>query len=215
VNIQVLVLAKAPVPGLVKTRLCPPCTPAQAAAVAAAALLDTADAVSATDAADRTLVLSGRYPIRPGWRVVAQRGRGLGERIAHGYADAALPGVPAVLVGMDTPQLTPAHLSRVAAALDHADAVVGPAPDGGWWVLGLRDPVDATVLRDVPMSTPDTGRHTVAALRARGLTVAYAELLRDVDTADDAWAVAAEAPGGRFAAAVRRHVPYPVRIRAS
>jgi len=60
VNIQVLVLAKAPVPGLVKTRLCPPCTPAQAAAVAAAALLDTADAVSATDVADSGVTATTR-----------------------------------------------------------------------------------------------------------------------------------------------------------
>jgi rSAM/selenodomain-associated transferase 1 len=207
VNVQVLVLAKAPVPGRVKTRLCPPCTPAQAAAVAAAALADTIDAVTAADVSDRTLVLSGRYPAPAGWRVIGQRGGGLGERLAHGYADAAQPGLAAILVGMDSPQLTPAHLAGVRAALGRADAVIGPALDGGWWALGLRDPADAVVLRDVPMSTPDTARYTAAALRRRGLTVTHAEPLRDVDTAGDAWAVAGEAPRGRFAAAVHRHVP--------
>ena len=209
-NVQILVLAKAPVPGRVKTRLCPPCTPAQAAAVAAAALADTIGAVTATDAAERVLVLSGQYRAPAGWRLIGQRGGGLGERLAHGYADAARAGLPAILVGMDSPQLTPAHLTDAAAALGRADAVIGPALDGGWWALGLREPADATVLCGVPMSTPDTARRTVAALRRRGLAVAHTGPLRDVDTAEDARIVAAEAPTGRFAAAVRRHVPIPV-----
>jgi uncharacterized protein len=71
----VLVIAKAPVPGRVKTRLCPPCTPRQAAAVAEAALLDTLDMVNLTPAASRTLVLEGRFDPPPGWLVAEQRGQ--------------------------------------------------------------------------------------------------------------------------------------------
>jgi glycosyltransferase A (GT-A) superfamily protein (DUF2064 family) len=109
--------------------------------------------------------------------------------------------------------VTPAHLAVVTARLDSADAVLGPAADGGWWVLGLRDPAHAIVLNEVQMSTVDTGVSTAAALRARGLCVAYAEPLRDVDTATDAHVVARSCPGGRFAAAVRTHVAAPAEVR--
>jgi uncharacterized protein len=209
-RLQLLVIAKAPVPGRVKTRLCPPATPEQAARIAAAALADTIDAATATPAAQRCLVLSGRYRAPVGWRVVAQRGAGLAERLANGYADAARPGLPALLVGMDTPQLTPALLTAAAAGLSGADAVLGPAEDGGWWALGLRQPAHARALLAVPMSTPDTGRATVDALRRGGLRVALLPTLRDVDTADDAYAVAARCPGGRFARAVAVNLPQRV-----
>ena len=69
-----------------------------------------------------------------------------------------------------------------AAALDDHDAALGPADDGGWWVLALRDPEAAQALADVPMSTPTTFDRTRAALRARGLDVTTVETLRDVDT---------------------------------
>ena len=120
----------------------------------------------------------------------------------HGFADTAT-GTPSLLVGMDTPQLTPGLLADAADALRRSDAVLGPAADGGWWALGLREPAHAVALWTVPMSMPDTGERTLAALRARGLGVALLPTLRDVDTAADAHAVAALCPGGRFAAAVR------------
>jgi uncharacterized protein len=207
VTASLLVLAKAPVPGRVKTRLCPPCTPAQAAAVAAAALADTLAAVHATPAVQRTLVLDGEYPAPAGWAVARQRGDGLGARLAHAFADTARPGTPALLVGMDTPQVTPRHLTRILAALDHADAVIGPATDGGWWTLALRDPHAAAALHDVEMSTSDTCRQTVAALVCLGLRVAVDATLTDVDTATDACLVADLVPGSRFARAVRDRVP--------
>ena len=78
-----------------------------------------------------------------------------------------------------------------------------PATDGGFWLLGLREPGHAEALRAVPMSVPDTGARTAAALRGRGLRLAYAPPLRDVDTAADAWAVARAHPHLTFAAAVR------------
>jgi glycosyltransferase A (GT-A) superfamily protein (DUF2064 family) len=201
----VLVIAKAPVPGRVKTRLCPPCTPRQAAAVAEAALLDTLDMVNLTPAASRTLVLEGRFDPPPGWLVVEQRGAGLAERLANAFADAP-PAPTSLLIGMDTPQVTPAQLVDLGRALDTADAVIGPAEDGGWWALGLRDRRHAEILRAVPMSTSDTGPATMAALVARGLLVAVGPTLRDVDTAADAHAVARQAAGQRFARAVRDNI---------
>lgn len=210
VPVQLLVIAKAPVPGKAKTRLCPPCTPEQAARIAAAALTDTLAAVRATPAVRRTLVWHGPSGGLSGWYVVSQRGDGLGERLAHAFADTAVPGLSSLLVGMDTPQLTPALLTGLVEQLaSGADAVLAPALDGGWWALALAEPRHGRVLRDVPMSTADTGALTAAALRGLGLTVLDGPVLRDVDLADDARAVAAQCPGGSFGAAVRDHLPTP------
>ncbi|MEU7872282.1 TIGR04282 family arsenosugar biosynthesis glycosyltransferase [Dactylosporangium sp. NPDC049140] len=198
-RVQVLLLAKTPVPGRVKTRLCPPWTAEQAASLAAAAIADTADVLAATPAVARTLVVDGALAAPRGWGRVPQRGAGLGERLAAAYADTARPRVATLLVGMDTPQLSVGHLVDATARLATADAVLGPAEDGGWWLLGLRDPAAAAVLADVPMSTADTGALTRAALRERGLAVSTAATLRDVDTAPDARAAAAAAPATRFA----------------
>jgi len=206
VNRQLLLIAKAPVPGRVKTRLCPPCTPDQAARVAAAALADTITALDATPAARRTIVLNGQYRQPPAWHTVRQYGTGLAHRLANALVDTALPRTASVLVGMDTPQLTPAHLDALTGGLADHGAVLGPAEDGGWWGLALRDPFHADALRDVPMSTPDTAQWTVKALRERGVRVGFGPVLRDVDTAADAWAVADDC-AGEFPAAVRQNVP--------
>jgi rSAM/selenodomain-associated transferase 1 len=197
-----VVLAKAPRAGRSKTRLCPPCTPAQAAALARAALADTLDAVLATPAARRVLVLDGPAGnwVPAGVDVIGQRGDGLDERLAHAFADV---GEPALLVGMDTPQVTPADLVDGLARLlaPGTDAVLGPAPDGGYWAIGLRAP-DPRAFLGVPMSTARTGRAQLARLRALGLRVALLPARRDVDRIADARAVAALAPGGRFARAL-------------
>ncbi|WP_431926291.1 TIGR04282 family arsenosugar biosynthesis glycosyltransferase [Micromonospora wenchangensis] len=214
--LRVLVLAKTPVPGRVKTRLCPPCTPAQAARVAAAALADTLDTVGTATVDARVLVVDGDLPAPPGWERLAQRGGPLADRLAHAFADTRTAGAATLLVGMDTPQLTVAHLDTARDLLGRADgpdAVLGPADDGGWWTLGLRDPGHATVLRTVPTSVASTGALTLAALRRRGLRVHLLPRLRDVDTAVDAHAVAALCPpDSRFARAVAVDVPSPTAV---
>ncbi|WP_328528357.1 DUF2064 domain-containing protein [Nocardioides sp. NBC_00368] len=205
----VLLVAKAPVPGLVKTRLAAEIGETAATAVAAASLLDTIEACTLAVGPERCrLALSGDVSAGfraveiesaiAGWTVTPQRGKGLGERLANAHADVA---GPVVQIGMDTPQVTPARLLAVAAGLDAADAVLAPAEDGGWWALALRDPSAAAALREVPMSTPETYAATRAALEALGLRVAAGERLRDVDHLADVAPVAAAAPGTRFAAA--------------
>jgi len=200
---DLIVIAKEPVPGRVKTRLTPAYTPAEAAALAEAALRDTLDAAAAAPARRRTLALAGTPgPWLPaGFTVAAQRGGGLDERLAAAFDDA-WAGRPLVLIGMDTPQVTPALLARAARELGRRDAVFGPASDGGFWLLGLRRP-DARLLRGVPMSRPDTGAVQLARLRGAGLDVGLLPELTDVDTPADAHAVAALAAGGRFAATLR------------
>nr|GLJ84462.1 hypothetical protein GCM10017588_31900 [Microbispora rosea subsp. aerata] len=137
-----------------------------------------------------------------GYDVVAQRGRDLAERLAAAFADAwaALP-VPVVLIGMDTPQVTPALLAEAGRLLDGHDVVVGPAADGGFWLLGQRTP-DPALLAGLPMSRPDTGALLMERIRAAGVRCALLPELTDVDTAADARAVAALAPSSRFAAAL-------------
>jgi uncharacterized protein len=162
IQAQLIVLAKAPVPGRVKTRLTPPFTPQEAAMLVAAAFDDA-------------------------------------------YASLA---VPVVLIGMDTPQVTPGLLETVAQPLaaGEADAVFGPAEDGGFWLLGLRRP-DAGLILGVPMSADHTGRVQLDRLRDAGLRVRQVPELLDVDTAEDAERVAWQAPGSRFAATLASLLP--------
>jgi uncharacterized protein len=204
-NAQAIVIAKEPVPGRVKTRLTPPFTPAEAALLAEAALTDTLAAVVATPVTRRVLALDGSPGnwLPAGFDVIAQRGSGLDERLAAAFAEAhaTLP-LPMVLIGMDTPQVTSGLLADAAGMLDcgEADAVFGPAVDGGFWLLGLRRP-DRSLLAGVPMSRADTGRRQLDRLTAAGLRVAMMPELTDVDTAREAELVASEVPGSAFAVA--------------
>nr|WP_232789151.1 DUF2064 domain-containing protein [Streptomyces odonnellii] len=197
-----LVVAKAPVAGRVKTRLTPPFSAEEAARLAEASLVDTLYAVLAAPVRRRVLVLEGAPGawLPAGIEVVPQTTGGLDERLAAAFG---LCDGPAVLVGMDTPQLTPELLAPALApdAWDGCDAWFGPAVDGGFWALGLAVP-DPALLCGVPMSVPETGAVQRGRLTEAGLAVRDLPPLRDVDTAHDAALVAAEAPDSRFAAAL-------------
>jgi uncharacterized protein len=205
---QIVVIAKEPVPGRVKTRLTPPFTPAEAAALAEAALTDTLTAVAGTNVARRVLALAGTPGswLPRGFDVISQRGAGLDERIAWALTDAhvTLP-LPLVLIGMDTPQVTPALLAAAAEPLvsDTADATFGMAQDGGFWLLGLRR-VDPALVLGVPMSQPDTGARQLDRLERAGLRIRRLPELIDVDTAAEAEHIAAITPGSEFATCMSR-----------
>lgn len=197
----VVVIAKSPVAGQVKTRLCPPLTTHGAATLAAAALTDTLDAVRGAAATRRVLALAGALSAPPpGFEVLPQRGDCFADRLANAFADAG-PG-PVLLIGMDTPQLASRQIDLALTELLATDVVLGRAIDGGWWALGLQDGRHAEVLQDVPMSTPDTAAGTYLALRTLGLRIHELPWLRDVDTFPDAVAVARLAPATRFARAL-------------
>ncbi|MFJ7628683.1 DUF2064 domain-containing protein [Streptomyces sp. NPDC097595] len=199
-----LVIAKEPLPGRVKTRLTPPFSPAEAARLAEASLTDTLHTVLALPAARRVVVLEGAPGpwLPPGIEVVKQGAGGLDERLAAAFG--ACTG-PTLLIGMDTPQITASDLAPALApgAWGGCDAWFGPAEDGGFWALGLAEP-DPGLLRGVPMSVPETGAVQRRRLVDAGLTVRDLPRLRDVDTAADAAEVAALAPDGRFAAELAR-----------
>ncbi len=192
-------MAKEPVAGRVKTRLCPPCTPEQAATLAMALLADTLAAVAATPAAWRTVALDGESGdwLPDGFGVVAQRGDGLDERLAAAFADA---GAPAVVIAADTPQVTPELLGFALATLGEpgVDAVLGPTDDAGYWALGLRRP-DSRAVVGVPMSSPLTLSAQRDRLVGLGMRVVELPALRDVDSIADARAVAGDIPNSRFA----------------
>lgn len=205
-------MAKVPVAGEVKTRLADVAGDVGAADAAAAALLDTLEAgTAAFPSGRRVLALAGDLrrarrcaeleEAARGWIVVRQNGLGFGERLADGHRQAhALAGGPVVQIGMDTPQVDPTVLQELAERARHLGApVLGPAVDGGWWVLVTTHPGQAEVLTQVPMSRPDTGRLTAAALMDAGHPPATTVTLRDVDLPEDADAVAAAAPWTRFA----------------
>ncbi len=191
-----LVIAKEPLPGRAKTRLTPPYSPQEAARLAEAALVDTLAVVALVPARRRVVVLDGAAGgwLPEGFEVAPQVGGGLDERLAAAFA---LADGPTLLVGMDTPQLEPDVL---AAGLGRD--CIGLARDGGFWVLGLRRP-DPSLLLGVPMSQPWTGAVMRQRMVGAGLDVMDLPRLTDVDTAEDAAAVAAAAPGSRFAATWR------------
>lgn len=201
----IVVLAKEPVPGRVKTRLMPTYTAIQAAALALAALQDTLSAATAVPGAAVVLALDGTPGewLPAGLSVVPQRGGGLDERIAAALEDAWTPGRPILLVGMDTPQVTPALLGECLETLATTDAVLGHADDGGWWALGLHRP-DPDLLLGVPMSTGQTGARQEQRIRASGRRLTLLPRLSDFDVPADVARLVTLAPQSRFAAAHAR-----------
>lgn len=196
------VMAKAPMPGRSKTRMCPPLRPEEAAAIAEAALVDTLAAMAGALVRRRVVVLDGDAgPWLPrGFEVVRQRGDGLAERLANAFDDL---GGPVVLIAADSPQVTSSMLDEAVDSVGPggSGAVLGPAEDGGYWAIGLRFP-DRRVLAGIPMSLPETYVTQRRRLYDLGSTVTELRTLRDVDRFDDAVAVAAAMPRSRFAAAV-------------
>lgn len=184
---HILVMAKAPVAGRVKTRLCPPCTPAEAAGLARAALADTLDAVAACGAGRRIIALDGEPGdwLPEGFEIIPQSEGGFDRRLGDAWAAAGGPGVQ---IGMDTPQVTATLLDAALATLELTDAALGHATDGGWWAIGLRRPARA-VFADIPMSTAHTGAAQLARLRALGFGITMLPTMTDFDTATDLAAV--------------------------
>lgn len=209
-----LVVAKAPVPGQVKTRLGRVVGMERAADLAAASLLDTLATCAAAYGVERChLALEGDLAVAAraddlvaatgGWTVHPQVGAGFAERLVRAHGDVAeASGAPVVQVGMDTPHLSGTALLEAGSMLTSPDrAVLGPAYDGGWWLLGVGGPHLLAHVGEVPMSTGSTGELTRRALLRAGAELSEVLALRDVDEVEDAASVAGAAPGSLFARA--------------
>ena len=194
-----IVIAKTPRPGLVKTRLMPPLSADEAWAVAWACLDDTLAAAAAVPSSRHVLLLSGEPGswVPDGFEIIPQVGGGLGERLAAGFEAVA---DDAIVIAMDTPQVDPTSLARALRALRSThDSVFGPAADGGYWLLGFRrDVSSASVLDGIPMSTDRTGAAQLHRLQSLGLTTLTLETLRDVDDVDDLLIVGTAHPSTRL-----------------
>ena len=181
---QLVVIAQEePRPETMDGRLSPPWTLAQAAAVREAALADTLEAVAATASSRRVPALDGAPGpwLPPGFDVVAPRRGTLGNLLFGTFEDCFhVSDEPVVLIGMDTPQVTPDHLLTAQILLDtSADAVVGATPGGGTWMIGLSH-LHPGAFAGVPASQDDTAEDQIERLRASDYRVAVTEVLRDL-----------------------------------
>ena len=196
----IVVFAKRPAPGAVKTRMCPPLAPDQAAAIYAAMLDDVLATTASAAAAARAETWIAVHPARavgeliarcpPGFHGLPQRGADLAERMEVAVASAAAAGFDRILLrGSDNPALPGEELARGLAALEDADLAVGPDRDGGYGWIALRGP--APGLFDHPMSTASVLEDTLARAAALGLRARTLSASFDLDTAADlAWLAA-------------------------
>ena len=202
----ILLFARHPAAGRVKTRLSPALPPALAAALYSALLADTLAAAAGGGAARRELwwadeASAEALPVAvPADFAQRQQGGGdLGERLSEASAVAlAAPGARVAIIGSDAPALTAAHLDAAFAALDAHDIVLGPASDGGYWLIALSRPAPE-LFADMAWSTSGVLRETRARAERAGLSVALLETLGDLDTPADfarlLGRVAAQRPG--------------------
>jgi hypothetical protein len=187
-----VVFAKEPRAGEVKTRLCPPFTPEQAAGFYAAMLADVLETSLAAAAAlglEAVLAVhppeaAARIAAPPGFRREPQQGADLGARMEHAAArELARGGGPVLLRGSDSPTLGRATFEAALAALGAADLVICPDRDGGYNLVGLARP--APGLFSHPMSTRSVLDDTLARAKAAGLRHALLPAAFDLDTAAD------------------------------
>lgn len=187
---QLIIFVKAPRPGFVKTRL--------------AADLGAADAASAYRMLMETLLRNLqdlpqlelhftpddalediRHWLRFGWTAKPQSAGDLGRRLQTAFSSAFASGSEKVVViGSDCPSVRPEDIRAAWGGLANHDVVLGPAADGGYWLIGLRKPCEH-LFENLPWSTPAVLQETLRRCRANGLQTLQLRELRDVDTKED------------------------------
>lgn len=222
-----LVIAKQPTPGQTKTRLAPPLTADAAAALYECFLADTLDLVRRVPETDHLIAFlpAEARPyfaaLAPDFELVLQEGVELGERLDHALTACLGRGYArAVIMNSDGPTLPATHLARAFAALrDGAEVVLGPSDDGGYYLIGVRQPTPR-LLRQVRMSTPTVLADTLALAAEEGLQVELLPAWYDVDEAADLARLAhelAEAPpevAPRTRAFLEQHMESPALLRS-
>lgn len=193
-RVALAVMAKVPVAGAVKTRLCPPLTPEQAARLARCFLEDRIEQLGALRAGDRVVAFAPperqeelRALVPPGVRLVPQAGIDLGARLHHVLGGLLAEGYTgAIALDADSPTLPTAYIERACAVLldRAADVVVGPSEDGGYYLIGLAAPAPG-LFTDMPWSTPAVCQETLARARRAGRRAALLPPWFDVDRGAD------------------------------
>ena len=193
-RVALAAMAKAPIAGAVKTRLCPPLRPDEAAELARCFLQDRVEQLGAVPAGDRLVAFTPpeaaalvRALVPPEVRVVPQQGADLGARMSRLLAMLLAEGYAGALVlGTDTPTLPTACLTEAAAVLGQgrADVVLGPSEDGGYYLIGLTTPAPALFV-DMPWSTAAVCEETLRRARAAGYRVVVLPTWFDVDRIAD------------------------------
>lgn len=187
---HILVFVRAPQPGSVKTRIAR--TLGDAAALEAYLELLSATTDRLASFTDVTLLGTPDHQLghlapwlRPGWHCQPQGTGTLGERLTRAVQQHFdLQPRPVLVLGSDCPTFDQADIRQAAAQLDSHDAVLGPAADGGYWLIGLRAP-QTGLFNGIEWSTDQVLRQTLDQARKLGLSVGLARTLSDVDTAED------------------------------
>lgn len=190
-TVALYVVAKKPIPRQTKTRLSPPLTAAQAAGLYDCFLRDTLDLIRTVPNVRHGI---GYFPeternyferLAPDMELICQWGASLGERLDHLVVDALNDGAPAVvIVDSDSPTLPVDYLTQAFERLAGADVVLGPTLDGGYYLIGMKQPQPG-LLRGVQMSTPHVLSDTLQLAQSAGLAVDLLPVWYDVDTAAD------------------------------
>ncbi len=193
-----IIFAKAPIPGHVKTRLCPPLTEDEAATLHGSFVLDTLErartaAVKLKLPMDRFVACSPSSALvffkimeeRQGVQLIDQEGEDLGARMSRAFETMFAQGYQRVLiVGTDVPTLPPDHYRQALQHLQQHDLVLGPAVDGGYYLIGLRKAAPA-LFADIPWSSDRVLALTHERAERAGLSRMELPPWRDVDTIDD------------------------------
>lgn len=196
-------MAKAPVAGEVKTRLCPPLSPARAATLAAAFIDDTWAALQRLPELTPVLVFAGPREAfgatLAGATAWPQANGDLGQRMADVLRRGLALDDMVLIVGADSPGLPAQLLQQALRLLDTADVVLGPCDDGGYYLLGSRV-WRPGMLDELPWSSADTLAATAARMTELGWRVAYTGAWFDVDDEADLRRLAAALAAGELTA---------------
>jgi len=193
VSTALIIFAKAPIPGEVKTRLCPPLDPDEAASLHGTLVLDAIERTKGVQGVTLYVagtpdlahpffkVMEGRY----GAKLLLQRGPDLGSRMKWAMQDAFEQGAQEVLLtGTDLPTLPRVHLVEALTLVKHHDVVLGPTADGGYYLIGLRKMVPA-LFDGIMWSTVSVFAETKKKIAQAGLSLGLLPECRDLDTLED------------------------------
>lgn len=188
---QLILMCKAPRPGSVKTRMAATLGPGRACEIYRSmvdTLLDQLEGVDSVELrftpADASSEVAS-WKRRPSWRLQPQGEGDLGQRMLEAQSSAFSKGARrVVIIGSDCPELVTADIHEAFQALQTSDLVLGPAVDGGYWLIGVTS-VMPELFRDIPWSQSEVFEQTMARALALRLQVSFLRILRDIDTAED------------------------------